>query len=91
MALLHRPPAGLVLNYFYTFECFVPAQVCNVHETRVEAFSCAARSGVRSQKPLPLFVNYTQKNIERFSSSRSSLRRTCVAEALQPKGAEPGT
>ncbi|CAM9404102.1 unnamed protein product, partial [Pylaiella littoralis] len=27
MALLHRPPAGLVLNYFYTFECFVPAQV----------------------------------------------------------------
>lgn len=27
MALLHRPAVGDVLAYFYTFECFVPAQV----------------------------------------------------------------
>lgn len=25
--LLHRSPAGRVLNYFYVFECFVPTQV----------------------------------------------------------------
>ncbi|CAN0082541.1 unnamed protein product, partial [Ectocarpus sp. 4 AP-2014] len=45
--LVHRPPAGRVMTYFYTFECFLPTQV----ETSVSAGSSIVSSSCRSSQP----------------------------------------
>lgn len=55
-ALLHRPPGSLALNYFYTYECFVPAQVCatvnKAYTLKFSVLCCGFRASLLKAMPL---------------------------------------